>query len=237
MKELLILLTGLLLFALQANGQAFRNVVEAGRNNRQIAVDKVQITRDQKELDEFNMQMDLLNEALVRNDVETADRLRYQLIEAMRREISQGNAKLSQDKREVSQSHSEVRSENREIRGDRGEIRKKGETLKESMDLRGDKFDRRDDRQDLRDDKRDRKNQVAILNRQKDIIGRADLLPVRNGSTRQIEELMRLFSQFELTMERDLEFTRSELVEDRAEKAEDRIERHDDRQERKDGRR
>jgi hypothetical protein len=196
--------------------QSARNTKEYINNETQIAVDKRQLARDSREVDEFEKMLrdfDTLRQARA---VEAFLRVNTRIRTAMHREVEQARAKAGRATREVNQSR-------REKRGERQEAR--------STDLARDYHQLRDDRRDLRDDRRDLFAAAARADRMDSILSRTDALQpmVRDGDTDAIAENRRLMGEFLEVLRADLAAAKSELSEDRRERREDRRERRTDR--------
>lgn len=233
-KANLILALAALLLGGTANAQ--RNVVERADDRKDLAVDKGQRERDEKEIAAFKADLTAIEIAWKAGDANKVNAIKNQLVAAMKREIEQSENKAKQDNREVKESNSEIRSDNREIRGDRKDSRHGDDRADDARDKARDKADRRDDVRDRNDDLRDRNEQVARLARQKNIYETLKAYHFANlgdASAGEAGTKKALMNEFLQTMERDLAETREEIVEDKKEIREDRRETRDDHRERR----
>jgi hypothetical protein len=207
---LIVLLPGLL------SAQTKRNTREYRTNHKQVAVDKHQVVRDTRELDEFQRLLGEIDALRETNATDSFQRVNIRIRTAMNRELEQAHSKAGQASREVNQSQ-------REKRGERQEADLSG--------FAGDYGQLFDDRGDLRDDRRDLQGAALRALRMDSILSRSDKLQpgVRNGNVDAIIENRRLMGEFLEVMRADLASTKGELVEDRQEKREDRRERRSDR--------
>lgn len=209
----------------ELQAQVVRNGVERSQDRNQIANGKATIERDAAELKQFASYQQGLDAALGNGNFKNAKAFQMKLVNAMEREIQQGQAKINQSKREVNQSRSELNSSRREVRNTRGTGRPVA-----TADDRGDK---RDDRRDLNDDKNDRNEQIARNNRQKEILGTFRAIQINGAKDlASIRAKRGLLEEFEQTMRRDMNENREELMEDKGELREDRRETREDRRQR-----
>jgi hypothetical protein len=192
--------------------QTSRNTKEAVNNQHQIALDKQQVVRDQREVEEFGRllrEMDTLREARA---TETFTRINTKIRTAMDRELEQARARVAQAGRQMNQSR-------RERRGERQEAATTG--------LARDYHQLNDDRRDQRDDRSDLHGAAARADRMDAILSSSDALQVavRNRNADAIAENRRLMGEFLEVLRADLAASSSELSEDRKESGEDRRER------------
>jgi len=230
----LILALAALLLGGTVNAQ--RNVIERSDDRKDLAVDKAQRERDEKEIAAFNSHLTAIEVAWKGGDANNVNALKNQLVAAMKREIEQSENKAKQDNREIRESNSEIRSDNREIRGDRKDSRHGNDRADDARDKARDKVDRRDDVRDKNDDVRDRNEQVARLARQKNIyetLKAYNFANLGDASASEAGTKKALMNEFLQTMEKDLAETREEVGEDKKELHEDRKETRDDRRERR----
>ena len=220
--------------ALIASAQ--RNLVERADDRKDIAVDKAQRERDEKEIAAFRADLALIENAWRAGDANKVNALKNQLVAAMKREIEQSENKLRQDNKEIREDNAEIRSDNREIRRDRVDSRRGNDVADDARDKARDKANRRDDVADKMDDKNDRNEQAGRLARQKNIYETLKVYHFANLGEFSVGEAATkrmLANEFLKTMERDLAETREEVREDKGELREDRRETRDDRRERR----
>ena len=220
--------------ALIASAQ--RNLVERADDRKDIAVDKAQRERDEKEIVAFKADLALIENAWRAGDANKVNALKNQLVAAMKREIEQSENKLRQDNKEIREDNAEIRSDNREIRRDRVDSRRGNDVADDARDKARDKANRRDDVADKMDDKNDRNEQAGRLARQKNIYETLKAYHFANLGEFSVGEAATkrmLANEFLETMERDLAETREEVREDKGELREDRRETRDDRRERR----
>jgi hypothetical protein len=220
--------------ALIASAQ--RNLVERADDRKDIAVDKAQRERDEKEIAAFRADLALIENAWRTGDANKVNALKNQLVAAMKREIEQSENKLRQDNKEIREDNAEIRSDNREIRRDRVDSRRGNDVADDARDKARDKANRRDDVADKMDDKNDRNEQAGRLARQKNIYATLKAYHFANLGEFSVGEAATkrmLANEFLETMERDLAETREEVREDKGELREDRRETRDDRRERR----
>jgi len=220
--------------ALIASAQ--RNLVERADDRKDIAVDKAQRERDEKEIAAFRADLALIENAWRAGDANKVNALKNQLVAAMKREIEQSENKLRQDNKEIREDNAEIRSDNREIRRDRVDSRRGNDVADDARDKARDKANRRDDVADKMDDKNDRNEQAGRLARQKNIYETLKAYHFANLGEFSVGEAATkrmLANEFLETMERDLAETREEVREDKGELREDRRETRDDRRERR----
>lgn len=220
MKRIFSLLP-LLALAITLQAQPVRNTVERGQDRNQIVKDQATIDRDRNELAQFQAYKAGLRAAVASGDVAIAHGQHQKLVQAMRQEINQSEAKVAGSVNEVRQSGSEVRSDTREVRADRANGR--------PVAASGDRADRRDDMADKADDRGDLAERRARLARQREILGIFQAINVQNGGIAAISAKLNLLDEFEQTMVRDMGENREELREDRGEIREDRHETREDR--------
>lgn len=231
MKKTTIILSLILPVYTASMAQPARNRAERTGDREQVAVGKAQLERDSQELETFKSKLLEFESAWEKGDNARISILKNDLINDMKREISQGEAKKRQDVREVAGSKSEVRSERREVRTDRRRVAAPGHRPGERAELAADRIDRADDRKDLSDDRRDYANQAVLLARQKEILSKLENFTFSReaGMAEKAVGNKALIKEFAATMEADIAFTRKELLEDRGEIREDRRETRDDR--------
>jgi hypothetical protein len=222
------------LTAIFANAQV--NLVERADDRKDLAVDRAQKERDQKEIAAFQSDLAGIETAWKSGDANKVNALKNQLVAAMKREIEQSENKLSQDKKEVREDNAEIRSDNREIRRDRRDSRVGVDVRDDARDKARDKADRRDDIRDKADDVNDKNEQAGRLARQKNIYETLKAYHFANlGEFSKGEAATKrmLANEFLETMQRDLAETYEEISEDKRELREDRRETRDDRRERR----
>jgi hypothetical protein len=218
---------------------AQRNLVERADDRKDIAVDKAQRERDEKEIAAFKADLVLIENAWRAGDANKVNALKNQLVAAMKREIEQSENKLRQDNKEIREDNKEIRSDNREIRRDNVDSRRGIDVADDARDKARDKANRRDDVADKRDDVSDRNEQAGRLARQKNIYETLKAYHFANLGEFSVGEAATkrmLANEFLTTMERDLAETREEVREDKGELREDRRETRDDRRERRERR-
>jgi hypothetical protein len=219
--------------------QPVRNTLERADDHHDLAVDKAQRERDEKELAAFKADLVQIEAAWKTGDVNKVNATKHQLVAAMKREIEQSENKLKQDNREVREDNSEIRSDNQEIHRDRVDSRRGHDHADDARDKARDKANRRDDIRDKGDDKSDRNEQAVRLSRQKNIYETLKAYTFANLGDASVGEAATkkaLMIEFLQTMERDLAETREEVGEDKRELREDRREGRDDRKERREHR-
>jgi hypothetical protein len=204
-----------LLLPVIVSAQSGRNAKERVNNETQIAVDKHQLARDQREVQEFERLLRELDTLRESRAGESYLRINTKLRAAMARELAQARAKTGQAGREVNQSRREKHAERMEAA---------------ATDLPRDYRQLADDRRDLRDDRRDRQAAAVLARRMDSIISLATSLQpaVTEGNSDAIAENRRLMGEFLEVLQADLAATRSELGEDRRERREDGRERRTD---------
>lgn len=213
------------LLAGSVHAQAIRNAAERGANHNQIQRDKATLQRDQQELAQFIGLRDGLGQAVQNGNVAVAKGYQTKLVNAMQREIEQGEAKIRLGSGEVKQSASEVRNERRDVRDTRGT----GRPLQAADDRR----DLRDDKGDLRDDKGDLAEAKYRTQRQREILATFQGIQVNGLSdVNALWAKKNLLDEFETTMRRDMAENVEELQEDKGEMREDRRETREDRRQR-----
>jgi hypothetical protein len=200
---------------LALHAQTAGNTREAVNNEKQITVDKHQIARDSREVENFERLLREFDTMLEAGSVESCYRINTRLRVAMDRELEQARAKTGQAKREVAQSRREKRREYQEAH---------------ASGLASDYNQLFDDRRDLRDDKRDTRAATVRMNRMDSIIAMTNVLQptVRDGNADALAETRRLMGEFLEVLRADLAASKAELVEDRGERREDRGERRTD---------
>lgn len=210
------------------HAQVVQNTKEGTQNRVQIAANKSMIQRDTREIADFQMLIDRMDEALRDGDVASIQAMKQDILLAMKREIQQGEALVAQDYREVGQSKQEVRSDRLELHADRVDrALRNGDGVDDRVDTRRDRRDKRDDQRDVRNDQFDLNAQKARTSRQKVIL---ETLTSHNFGTADAK--MGLVREFKNIMKADLNALEKELAEDHREVREDRRERRDDRGER-----
>ena len=192
---------------------AQRNLVERADDRNDIAVDRAQKERDQKEIAAFQADLTAIEAAWKAGDANKVNALKNQLVAAMKREIEQSENKLAQDRKEV-----------------------RVDARDDARDKARDKADRRDDIRDKGDDVNDKTEQAGRLARQKNIFETLKAYHFANlGEFSKGEAATKrmLVNEFLETMQRDLAETYEEISEDKRELREDRRETRDDRKERR----
>jgi hypothetical protein len=215
---------------------AQRNLVERADDRNDIAVDRAQKERDQKEIVAFRADLTAIEAAWKAGDANKVNALKNQLVAAMKREIEQSENKLAQDRKEVRENNAEIRSDNCEIRRDNRDSRVGVDARDDARDKARDKADRRDDIRDKGDDVNDKNEQAGRLARQKNIFETLKAYHFANlGEFSKGEAATKrmLVNEFLETMQRDLAETYEEISEDKRELREDRRETRDDRRERR----
>ena len=207
--------------------QAVRNAVERGQDRNQIARDKETLKRDQRELENFRTIKKQLGQAVMNGNTGGVANNHSALIQAMEKEIQQGEAKIAQASRERNQSANELNSSRREVRRDVGQ----GRPGRTADDVR----DKRDDRRDLNDDRSDLREAKGRNARQKEILGVFKAIKVQGNPNvfQALKAKKNLLDEFEQTMVRDMNENVEELNEDRGELREDRRETREDRRQRR----
>ncbi len=217
-REALIIIIAATAFIVPSvlSAQALRNAKESLSNERQIAVDKVQLARDQKETEEFETLLAEMDALSLPEAIDDFRKLNARLRLAMQREYGQASGKVVRTDREVRESRREAAAERREARRT-GDVR--------------DRMQARDDRRDLRDDRRDRASAESRAARMGAIIEETGRLRavVNDGDVQAISQNRELMGEFLQLLRSDLEADRTELREDRRERREDRRERRTDR--------
>ena len=99
--------------------QIGRDVVERGRDKKQIERSKEWLARDQAELQQFQTLVANLQAAGQSGEQENYASLHAKLAEAMKRELGQSKEKAELAKKEAMQSSRELRSERRDVRESR----------------------------------------------------------------------------------------------------------------------
>jgi hypothetical protein len=229
-----ILIISFSMIALFANAQ--RNHVERTDDRNEIAIDKAQRERDEKEIASFKADLVQIETAWKSGDANKVNALKNQLVAAMKREIEQSENKLVLDRKEIREDNSEIRSDNREIRQDRRDSRTGIDVRDDARDKTRDKADRRDDIRDKADDVYDKNEQAGRLARQKNIyktLKTYHFATLGEFSKGEAATKRMLATEFLETMQRDLSETYEEISEDKRELREDRRETRDDRRERR----
>jgi hypothetical protein len=196
--------------------QAAQNAKESIINEKQIAISKMQLERDQLEVREFKTLLETMDAIELPQGMFDYKVVNAKLLFAMRREQEQANQKASQSHREVRQSRREARKERQEALA--------------TENVR-DRIQATDDQRDLRDDRRDRKSTVRRAKKMGAIIDQATnlLLALGREDAEAISKNRELMGEFLQLLYEDLEATKRELGEDRRERREDRRERRTDR--------
>lgn len=226
MKKVLICLFIAQGLVVAAQAQAVRNAAEKSSDHQQIHVDQATIDRDRTEIQQFQGLHGKLDGAIANNNHGGAHMAHKMLVEAMEREIAQGENKIARSNKEVAGSKSEQHSDTREVRRDRAQGK--------PNQAADDRQDRRDDHRDLNDDRSDRSELVARNNRQKAILAdfRSIQVSESNFPFAAIKAKHALLDEFQMTMQRDLDEDVEELREDHGELREDRRETREDRRQR-----
>lgn len=228
-KHLIHLLSFALVFGFYTSvqAQAVRNTVERAADRNQIQRDKATIDRDRAEITQFRGYRNGMQNAIDTGNPALAKGHHAKLVNAMQREIAQGEDKIKLAKGELAQSRSEVRSDNREIRGNRATDARPAVRADDRRDRRDDIRDRADDRDDLAELK-------ARNARQKEIFATYQSIKITDGPNAfaAVKAKHNLLDEFEQTMIRDMGENWEELNEDKRELREDRRETREDRRQR-----
>ena len=234
MKNNLLFLVALILTGSSVTAQVLRNTAESSQNRKAIELNEAQLERDIKELTVFKAQLAQFDIAFANKEIAKVATLQSELLQAMEREVWQGEQKIAQDKQEVNQSQSEVSASNRESRRSRFDRATRDNDGKDGRDVRDDRRDKKDDQRDVVDDKSDLERQIARTRRQKEILAvlKAYTFSFDPSLAEKAVANKALFQEFTATMERDIAATTAEMEEDKREAAEDSRERREDRRER-----
>lgn len=212
--------------------QIGRNLVERGRDRKQIDRSKEWLVRDQAELQEFQKLVADLQAAVQSGEQENYTSLHAKLSEAMKRELEQSKVKADLAKKEVKQSSRELRSERRDVRESR-EADEDDEDWAE-LDRVRDNLQRGDDRRDRKDDVADLKQAGGRAQRQGQLLAQfttTDETPTDDRAA-AIASQTAIAKEFMKVLQADINATQIELKEDAAELKEDRRETRQDRRKR-----
>ena len=185
--------------------QSASNTAEYLGNEYEIKVDKAQISRDQREIREFESAMTRMYALDATSEAAEYARICERLLAAMQREHQQAGDKVERADREVGQSRREVRIQRQEA------------------SATGNLYDYRqlqDDRYGVRDDRRDQRAAFSRSERMSAILIESSALEVAisEGDTAAMTRNGRLAGEFLELMRADLRATATELSEYRRER-------------------
>jgi hypothetical protein len=213
-----------LVFCLSLSAQ---NAKERIQNTKQISQGKKDLKRDISELKNMSFRLAKIDSISSSQGI-SKDSLLTLFSKDFQREIEQSKVKVKWAKREIRQSQAELNSDRRENQRNRNDAKhSKYDRNDDRNDIARDNYNKADDRMDKIDDRIDLKGREELLKNQEMLLVKFNAIPFSQNT-----EKIALIKGLLKTMNKDIEFTKKELVEDVKEAGEDKRERRDDRQER-----